>query len=92
MGDGGGDCDCGDQLGTDPNAVGDVNCDSSTDPLDVQFLAKFVFQSQDARCSKPNCVYSSGDVNCDGSVDPLDVQFLAKFVFQSQDALCDPCP
>ncbi len=84
-------CDCGDQLGTDVDAVADVNCDGSSDPLDVQFLAKFVFVSQDARCAKPLCPFDCGDVNCDGSVDPLDVQFLAKFVFVSQDALCDPC-
>jgi hypothetical protein len=30
--------------------VGDVNCDFSVDPLDVQYLANFVFLSRDARC------------------------------------------
>jgi hypothetical protein len=84
-------CDCGDNTGSDPNAVGDVNCDGGTDPLDVQFLVKFVFQSQDARCAKSSCPFATGNVNCDTGVDPLDVQFLVKFVFQSQDALCDPC-
>jgi len=76
-------CDCG--------QVGDINCDSGTDPLDVQYLVKFVFQSQDGRCEKPPCPYECGDVDCSGGVDPLDVQFLVKFVFQSLDALCDPC-
>ncbi len=82
--------DCGDQQGTDPNAVGDVNCDGSQDPLDVQVLANFVFLERDARCIKYLCAYESGDVNCDATVDPLDVQFLVKFVFLSQDAMCDP--
>lgn len=85
------DCNCGNETWIFPNAVGDINCDGNTDPLDVQFLVKFVFQSQDARCPKPACPYSCGDVNCDEGVDPLDVQFLVKHVFQSQDALCDPC-
>ncbi len=76
-------CDCG--------LVGDVNCDDGVDPLDVQFLVAFVFQSQDARCDKPACPNSVGDVNCDDGVDPLDVQFLVAFVFQSNDARCDPC-
>ncbi len=84
-------CDCGDQLGTDPNAVGDINCDGNTDPLDVQFLVNFVFKSLDARCPKAACSYATGDVNCDSGVDPLDVQFLVNFVFKSLDALCDPC-
>ncbi len=77
-------CDCG--------LVGDVNCDDGVDPLDVQFLVAFVFQSQDARCTKPSCPNAVGNVNCDSSVDPLDVQFLVAFVFQSNDARCNPCP
>ncbi len=84
-------CDCGDNTGADPDAVGDINCDGGTDPLDVQYLVSFVYKSQDARCSKPSCPYDCGDVNCDSGVDPLDVQFLVKFVYLSQDALCDPC-
>ncbi len=84
-------CDCGDQTGTEVTAVGDVNCDSSTDPLDIQFLANFVFLGWDALCAKPLCPFGVGDVNCDGSVDPLDIQFLANFVFLSWDALCPGC-
>ncbi len=84
-------CHCSDQADGDPDAVGDVNCDSSTDPLDVQYLVQFVYKSQDARCSKAACPYACGDVNCDVSVDPLDMQFLVQFVYKSQDALCDPC-
>ncbi len=30
-------CDCGDQYGTDPNAVGDINCDGTTDPTAYSF-------------------------------------------------------
>ncbi len=71
--------------------VGDLNCDSSVDPLDVQFLVQFVYKSLDGRCSKEACPYECGDVNCDGNIDPLDVQYLVQFVYKSQDALCDPC-
>ncbi len=76
-------CDCG--------HVGDINCDGSTDPLDIQFLVDYVFLDLDGRCAKPFCPYPCGDVNCNDLVSPLDVQFLVQFVFQSQDALCDPC-
>ncbi len=84
-------CDCGDQTGGNPNAVGDIDCDSATNPLDIQFLVQYVYLSEDARCDKPACSYGCGDVNCSGGVDPLDVQFLVQFVYQSLDALCEPC-
>ncbi len=87
-GDGFGDacdeCQCG--------VWGDTNCDLGVDPLDVQFLVKYIYQGQDARCLQTACLYEVGDVNCDDGVDPLDVQYLVAFVYQSQDALCDPCP
>ncbi len=86
-----GECDCGDQTGTDPNAVGDVDCSGNTDPLDVQFLVQFVYTGNDARCAKPACPYECGDVNCNENVDPLDIQFLVNFVYKSLDAMCDPC-
>jgi hypothetical protein len=77
-------CDCG--------MKGDVNNDGGTTPLDVQFLVKFVYKSQDALYDYPNCPWLKGDVNCDGGTTPLDVQFLVKYVYKSQDALCVQCP
>jgi hypothetical protein len=77
-------CDCG--------LKGDVNHDLGTTPLDVQFLVKYVYKSQDALYLYPSCPWGKGDVNCDGGTTPLDVQFLVKYVYKSQDALCVQCP
>jgi len=80
---GGGECDC--------FTKGDVNGDGGATPLDVAFLVKYVYQSQDALVERPLCPYPKGDVNCDGGATPLDVAFLVKYVYQSQDALCEGC-
>ncbi len=85
------DCDCGDQAGTNVNAVGDVNCSGTTDPTDVGFLVAFVYKSWSVVCDKPLCPFASGDVNCDLSVSPVDVQFLVNFVYRGWDMLCDGC-
>ncbi len=77
-------CDCG--------LEADVNCDDSENPLDVQYMVAFVFQDQDARCTKPDCPWQVGDVNCDNSVNPLDVQFMVQYVFMSDNAMCTMCP
>ncbi len=76
-------CDCG--------LPGDVNCDESSTPLDVIFLVKYVYQSQDALCAKPDCPYHTGDMNCDGDATPLDVIYLVNKVYKSLDAVCDGC-
>ncbi len=76
-------CDCG--------VRGDMNCDLSTDPLDIAFLVAFVYTGQDALCEKPECPFAVGDVDCDSERNPLDVAFLVAYVYKDQDALCDGC-
>ncbi|MFC1475754.1 hypothetical protein ACFLQW_01975 [Candidatus Zixiibacteriota bacterium] len=84
-GGGGGECDCG--------ATGDVNGDTSTDPLDVSYLVNKVYLGQDALHDyTATCTYPNGDVNCDASTDPLDVSYLVNKVYLGQDALCERCP
>ncbi len=77
------DCDC--------LVKGDVNNDGVASPLDVAFLVKYVYLSQDALAERPDCPYPKGDMNCDDSVSPLDVSFLVSYVYKSLDALCDGC-
>lgn len=76
-------CDCG--------VRGDVNCDAATTPVDVSYLVKYVYMSQDALCSKPLCPYHPGDLDCHGGVTPVDVAYLVNYVFKQLDALCDGC-
>jgi len=62
-------------------------------PLDVTFLVKKVYKSQDALYDyTATCPWENGDVDCSGGVaTPLDVTFLVMKVYKSQDALCDRC-
>ncbi len=76
-------CDCG--------LIGDVNCDGTLNPLDMQFLAQYVFMSMEVLCDKPACPNPTGDANCNEIVDAVDVQVLAKYVFTPIDDRCSPC-
>jgi hypothetical protein len=81
-------CDCG--------GPGDINNDGGTTPLDVSFLVKKVYKSQDALFDYKglgNCPFENGDVDGSGGAPtPLDVTFLVQKVYKRQDALCqDRC-
>jgi len=83
------ECNCG--------IPGDVdNSGGVPTPLDVTFLVKKVYKSQDALYDYKNlgnCPFENGDLDgSGGSPTPLDVTFLVKKVYKSQDALCvDRC-
>jgi hypothetical protein len=76
-------CDCG--------LKGDVSCDHYTTPLDVQWLVRYTYKTQDALCNYPDCPWMKGDLNCDYSVTPLDVVNLVNYVYRNRDNLCDRC-
>jgi len=76
-------CDCG--------IVGDVDCNATSNPVDVAYLVNFVYLAQDALCAKPICPYHTGDMDCDGVTSPLDVVYLVNAVYLQQNALCDGC-
>lgn len=84
-----GECLCGNP--------GDVNNDGgSPSPLDVTFLVRKVYKSQDALYDYHglnNCPFENGDVDGSGGLpSPLDVTFLVRKVYKAQDALCqDRC-
>jgi hypothetical protein len=78
------ECDCG--------VWGDINGDGSINPVDVSFLANFVYKSLDARVQPPVCPVEAGDVDCSAITTPLDVTFLVNLVYKMLGPLpCDPC-
>jgi len=89
-GDGAGDacddCDCG-------AVFGDVNGDSALNPVDVVYIANYVYLSNDMRVPLPSCIYEVGDVNCDGNVNPVDVVHMVNYVYLTITPFpcADPC-
>jgi len=76
-------CNCG--------VAGDMDCSGAATPLDVSYLVKFVYLTQDALCDPPNCPYPVGDLDCNTQVTPLDVAYIVNAVYKSQNAMCDGC-
>jgi|GEM_PF-1413835 len=76
-------CDCG--------VAGDMDCSGLATPLDVTFLVKFVYLTQDALCPLPDCPYPVGDLDCNSQVTPLDVAYIVNAVYKLQNAICDGC-
>jgi M6 family metalloprotease-like protein len=76
------ECDCG-------ALWGDLDDNAHLDPVDVAYIVKYVYKSQDARVQPPNCPHEVGDVNCDNSVTPLDVSFYVNYVYKSMQPF--PC-
>jgi len=70
-------------------------------PVDVAYIVKYVYKSQDARPVLPNCpacnmtappLNRNGDWDCTGSVTPLDVTWFVQYVYKSSGVgPCDPC-
>jgi len=68
-----------------------MNCDGTTNPVDLVYLVNFVYKSLDALCAPPNCPYPVGDVDCNDAVNPVDVVYLVNAVYKSQNAMSDGC-
>lgn len=70
----------------------DMNLDGGFTPLDVTYIVKYVYRSQDARPQLFNCPMENGDWDCSGDVSPLDVTFYVNKVYRSRgDGPCAPC-
>lgn len=78
------DCDCG--------LWGDVNGDDAINPIDVTYMANYVYMGHNMLIQPPNCPFSCGDVNCDAGLNPVDVVFYINYVYLGIDMFCaDPC-
>lgn len=78
-------CDCG--------TWGDVTGDGEITPLDISYMAKFVYKSLDALVQPASCPRAAGDANCDKAITPLDMILFVNLVYRSNGAgWCgDPC-
>ena len=79
-------CDCGDPWG-------DLNGDHIINPVEVVFMANYVYKYIDQRPPMPNCPLEPGNVNCDDIVNPVDVVHYCNYVYKNITPLpcADPC-
>jgi len=70
----------------------DLNQDGGLTPLDVTYIVKYVYKSQDARARLFNCPKENGDWDCSGDISPVDVSYFVNKIYRSRgSAPCDPC-
>lgn len=73
---------------------GDLNCDATTDVLDVSGIINEAFRGAAAN-TDPTCVHvSRADLDCDCAVTVTDVVRMINVAFRGGDAganICDPC-
>jgi len=70
----------------------DLNLDGGINPVDVVYIANFVYRNLDGRLPNEMCPESNGDWNCDGLVNPVDVVYYSNFVYRSSGVNpCNPC-